>query len=545
MSTGQEVVAAGSRGIDVLRDPARNRGTAFSESERDLLGLRGLLPPQVATQEQQMDRFLENLRRLTNDLDKYRGLAALLNRNEALFFRVVMTHPDEMTPIIYTPTVGLACQQFGHIFERPRGLFVSSRDRGRMVEVLRNWPYRDVRIIVVSDGERILGLGDLGANGMGIPVGKLALYTACAGVPPTQCLPVMLDAGTENQSLLDDPLYVGLHERRLRGADYDALVEEFVTAARVVFPDVLVQFEDFATTHAFQLLERYRHRVPSFNDDIQGTAAVTVAGLRSAARIQERRLSDQRVLCFGAGEAASGICQLLVGAMRAEGTPVEEARSRCWLFNSKGLIVAERADVAPHQRDFAHRHAPVREFLAAVEQLKPTAILGAAGVARAFTREIVERMSETNERPVVFALSNPTSKSECSAAEAYQWSGGRALFASGSPFPEVAFEGRRFVPRQANNSYIFPGLGLGAILARADEVSDGMFAAAADALASTVSESDLAQGSLFPPLSAVRDISVRIACAVIEVAWREGLSKLERPADLEGFVRSRMYDPRY
>jgi malate dehydrogenase (oxaloacetate-decarboxylating)(NADP+) len=545
MSECRTNAGEGARGIAILRDPARNRGTAFSEGERDVLGLRGLLPPRVSTQEEQIERVLENFHRVTNDLDKYRGLAALLNRNEALFFRVVMEHPDEMTPIIYTPTVGLACQQFGHIFERPRGLFVSSRDRGRVAKVLRNWPYRDVRIIVVSDGERILGLGDLGANGMGIPVGKLALYTACAGVPPTQCLPVMLDVGTENQGLLDDPLYVGLHERRLRGADYDALVEEFVCATQDVFPGVLVQFEDFATAHAFRLLERYRGRLPAFNDDIQGTAAVVLAGLRSALRVQKRRLSDQRILCFGAGEAASGICQLLVTAMRAEGLSEGEARSRCWLFNSRGLVVAERADLGPHQRDFAHPHAPVSGFLAALEALKPTAILGAAGVAHVFDQAILERMSELNERPIVFALSNPTSRSECSAAEAYQWSAGRALFASGSPFRETVVEGLRFVPRQANNSYVFPGLGLGAILCRARQVSDGMFSAAADALAGTVTEADLAQGSLFPPLSAVREISVRIACAVMEVAWRDGLATIERPADLEGFVRSRMYDPRY
>jgi malate dehydrogenase (oxaloacetate-decarboxylating)(NADP+) len=538
-------MSGGMSGIDVLRDPARNHGTAFSESERDALGLRGLLPPNVSTQAEQIARVLENFHRATNDLDKYRGLAALLNRNEALFFRVVMEHPDEMTPILYTPTVGLACQQFGHIFERPRGLFISSRDRGRVAQVLRNWPYRDVRIIVVSDGERILGLGDLGANGMGIPVGKLALYTACAGVPPTQCLPVMLDVGTENQALLDDPLYVGLHERRLRGAQYDALVEEFVSAAQEVFPGVLVQFEDFATTQAFRLLERYRRRLPSFNDDIQGTAAVVLAGLRSASRAQQRRLSDQRVLCFGAGEAASGICKLLVNALRAEGLSQGEAHKRCWLFNSKGLVVAGRGDLGPHQLDFAHPHESVRDFLAAIEALKPTAILGAAGVARVFDRPVIERMSAMNERPIVFALSNPTSRSECSAEEAYQWSGGRALFASGSPFPEAQVEGRRFVPRQANNSYIFPGLGLGVILCRAREVSDAMFSAAADALAETLSESDLAQGSLFPPLSSVREISVRIACAVMQIAWRDGLATTERPAELEGFVRARMYDPRY
>ncbi len=532
-------------GIAALHDPAYNRGTGFTERERDLLRLRGLLPPHVSTQDEQVQRVLENFHRLTNPLEKYMYLAALLNRNEALFFRVVTDYPDEMTPIIYTPTVGLACQQFGHIFERPRGIFISSRDRGRGAELLRNWPYRDVRIIVVSDGERILGLGDLGANGMGIPVGKLALYTACAGVPPTQCLPVMLDAGTENESLLADPLYVGLHERRLRGADYDALVEEFVVAAQEVFPGVLVQFEDFATQHAFQLLERYRRRYPSFNDDIQGTAAVTLAGLRSAVRVQGRPLREQRILCFGAGEAASGISSLVSSALVAEGLAPEAARARCWLFNSKGLIVASRGDLAPHHRPFAHEHEPVRDFLAAVEALRPTAILGAAGVARAFTQPIVERMAEYNERPIVFALSNPTSKSECTAEEAWNWSGGRALYASGSPFPPVSFEGRRLVPRQANNSYVFPGVGLGAILSGTRQVTEEMFLVAADTLAQTVSEADLAQGSLYPPLGAVREVSARIALAVMEVAWRQGFASVPRPADPDSFVRSRMYDPRY
>ncbi|MBP1620430.1 MAG: NAD-dependent malic enzyme, mitochondrial [Acidobacteria bacterium] len=533
------------KGVALLHDPSLNKGTAFTEAERDALGLRGLLPPHVNTQDEQVARVLENLRRKTSNLEKYINLAALHDRNEALFFRVVMENIDEMMPIIYTPTVGLACQQFGHIFQRPRGLFVSANDAHRIEAVLRNWPERNVRMIVVTDGERILGLGDLGANGMGIPIGKLALYTAAAGVDPMQCLPVVLDVGTNNEALLADPLYIGVQQRRLTGAAYDELVDEFIRAARHVFPGVIIQFEDFANHNAFRLLAKYRDRICTFNDDIQGTAAVALSGLLSALRVTGGRLADQRVLFLGAGEAATGIAELTAAAIRAEGIDLDAARSRCWLMDSQGLVVRSRSGLAEHKLPFAHDHAPISDFIGAIRALKPTAIIGVAAVGGTFTQEVVEEMTRLNARPIVFALSNPTSKSECTAEQAYHWSGGRALFASGSPFDQVTIANQTFVPRQGNNSYIFPGVGLGAIAVGARRITDEMFMAAARTLAARVSQQDLDQGSLYPPLAKVRDVSAYIAAAVAEVAYAQGHAAVPRPADLLAYVTEQMYDPTY
>jgi malate dehydrogenase (oxaloacetate-decarboxylating)(NADP+) len=541
----QEAGTGNSRGVNVLRDPGLNKGTAFSEVERDALDLRGLLPPHVCSQEEQVARVLENFRRKGSDLEKFIDLAALHDRNEALFFRILMDHPDEMTPIVYTPTVGLGCQQFGHIFQRPRGIFVSANDRGRIAKLLANWPKRDVKIIVVSDGERILGLGDLGANGMGIPVGKLALYTACAGVPPEATLPVLLDAGTNNPQLLADPLYIGLHQKRIEGEAYDALVDEFITAARATFPGVVIQFEDFANHNAFRLLQKYRDSIPTFNDDIQGTAAVVVAGLISALRLAGGSLEEQTLLFQGAGEAATGIADLAVLAMMAEGLDEAAARRRCWLFDSKGLVVKTRGDLAHHKRPYAHEHAGAATLLEAVKVLKPTAIIGVAAVGGAFTREVVEAMAAINARPIVFALSNPTSKSECTAEQAYQWSGGRALFACGSPFDPVALGGKRFVPRQGNNSYIFPGIGLGVIVTGASRVTEPMFLAAARTLAGMVTQADLDQGSLYPPLKEIRGVSASIAAAVAAIAFDGKLAAVPRPPDILAFVKARMYQPSY
>ena len=532
-------------GPELLRDPLLNKGMAFGDAERDALGLRGLLPPAVLTQDQQVARVLDNLRRLPSDLDKFVNLNALHDRNETLFFRVVMDHPDEMMPLIYTPTVGLACQRFAHIFQRPRGMWVSAGDRGRVAAVLRNWPTRDVKIIVVSDGERILGLGDLGANGMGIPVGKLSLYTACAGIHPAATLPVMLDVGTNNAAFLNDPLYIGLKQPRLRGPDYDALVEEFMNASQEVFPGVVVQFEDFANLNAFRLLHTWRERMCCFNDDIQGTASVALAGLYSALRVTRGKLSGQRLLFLGAGEAATGICDLAAAAMTSEGLSEVEARQRCWLVDSKGLVVKSRTDLGEHKRPYAHDHPQLPDFLSAVRVLKPTAIVGVAAVGKTFTPEVLEEVARINERPIVFALSNPTSQSECTAQEAYLWTGGRALFACGSPFDPVTLGGRTHVPRQGNNSYIFPGVGLGLVATRARRATDEMFLAAARALADLVTPQDLEQGSLYPPLARVRDVSARIAAAVAEVAFSRGLAGVPRPADLPAFVRSQMYQPAY
>jgi malate dehydrogenase (oxaloacetate-decarboxylating)(NADP+) len=532
-------------GLALLREPLLNKGTAFTLRERLALGLQGLLPPCVSTQDEQVRRILEHLRGLPNDLEKYVDLTALHDRNEALFFRVVSDHPDEIMPLIYTPTVGLACQRFGHIFQRPRGLFISANDRGRIAAVLRNWPQCDVGIIVVTDGERILGLGDLGANGMGIPVGKLSLYTGCAGVPPERCLPVLLDAGTDNDALRNDPFYIGLKRKRLRGKPYDALVEEFVLAVQKVFPGALIQFEDFANTNAFRLLKKYRERVCAFNDDIQGTAAVALAGLYSALRITGGKLAGQRILCLGAGEAATGICDLVVSAMTDEGLPEAEARRRCWLFDSRGLVVASRSGLAEHKLPYAHRHAKVADFVAAVEALKPTAIIGVAAVGGTFTQDVLEAMARINSRPIVFALSNPTAKSECTAEQAYRWTGGRAVFACGSPFDPVMLAGRTFVPRQGNNSYIFPGVGLGAVASGARRITNEMFLAAARALAQQVSRQDLEQGSIYPALARIREVSARIAAAVAEVAFKRRLASKPRPRKLLAHIRAQMYEPRY
>jgi len=532
------------RGMALLRDPLLNKGTAFTELERDTLGLRGLLPAHVLTMEEQAERVMTNLRRLPNDLEKYVALNALHDRNEALFFRIVCDNIDEIQPLIYTPTVGLACQRFGHIFQRPRGLFIGANDRGRIRELLSNWPYA-AKLIVVTDGERILGLGDLGANGMGIPVGKLSLYAACAGIHPKLCLPVMLDVGTNNETLLNDPYYVGLRQKRLSGAAYDEFVDEFVTAARAVFPGILIQFEDFANHSAFHLLQKYRGKIPTFNDDIQGTASVALAGLFSALRVTGGKLSDQKILFLGAGEAATGIADLAVSAMAAEGVTEAEARLRVWLVDSRGLVVRNRAGLNEQKNRYAHYHAPITDFLSAVRDLKPTAIIGVAAVGGTFTPEVLQTMAQINKRPIIFALSNPTSKAECSAEEAYRHTDGRALFACGSPYDPVQLDGKTFVPRQGNNSYIFPGVGLGAIVSGTRLVTDEMFMVAARTLAQLVSEADINQGSLYPALPRIREVSASIAAAVASVAYERGLAAKQAPANVLEYVQSQMYDARY
>jgi len=532
------------RGISLLRDPLVNKGTGFSQKERDALGLRGLLPATQLTIQAQAERVLTNLRRLPNDLDKYVALNALHDRNETLFFRVVCDNIDEIQPLIYTPTVGLACQRFGNIFQRPRGLFISANDRGRIARLLKNWPY-PAKLIVVTDGERILGLGDLGANGMGIPVGKLSLYSACAGVNPEVCLPVMLDVGTNNEQLLKDPYYVGLRRKRLTGKAYYDFIDEFITAARKAFPSVLIQFEDFANHSAFQLLDKYRTHYCVFNDDIQGTAAVALAGLFSALRIKGGKLSEERLLFLGAGEAATGIADLVVTAMMAEGLSEAEARKRIWLVDSRGLVVKDREGLNKHKLPYAHEHAPVGDFLSAIKTLKPTAIIGVAAVGGTFTLEVLRTMAEINEQPIVFALSNPTSKAECSAEEAYRHTDGRALFACGSPYDPVTLNGKTFVPRQGNNSYIFPGVGLGAIACGATLVTDEMFMAAARTLAGLVTDDDLKQGSLYPALPRIREVSLQIAAAVARVAYRRSLAAQQKPKNLLAHIKGKVYEARY
>jgi malate dehydrogenase (oxaloacetate-decarboxylating)(NADP+) len=534
-----------ARGLSLLQDPTLNKGTAFTDAEREVLGLKGLLPSRIQTQADQVRRVLANLRRKQSDLEKYIFLIGLADRNETLFYRTLVDNIEEMMPLIYTPTVGSACQLFGHIFRRPRGIFISANDRGRVADVLRNWPARDVRVIVVTDGERILGLGDLGASGMGIPIGKLSLYTACAGIRPSLCLPVTIDVGTENPEMIGDPLYLGLSQRRVRGEEYDALIDEFVTAVSDRFPNVLIQFEDFANQNAFRLLERYREQVCTFNDDIQGTAAVALAGVFSALRISGGTLNDQRLLFFGAGEAGTGIGELVVSALIELGLSRDQACQRCWFVDSQGLVVKSRPGLAAHKQPFAHDHEPLSAPLEIVRKLRPTALIGVSGKPGTFSRPILEAMAAINERPIVFALSNPTSMAECTAEEAYACTGGRAVFASGSPFDPVTIDNKRFVPGQGNNAYIFPGVGLGVLASASRLVTDEMFLAAARILANAALPEDLDMGRIYPSLKRIRDVSHDIAVAVAEVAWQRGLARNARPDDLLGFIRSLMFEPDY
>ncbi len=533
------------RGVEILHDPSLNKGTAFTALERDELGLHGLLPPRISSQKQQVEHVLYNLRRKPNNLERYLYLIGLQDRNEQLFYRALEDHLEELSPIVYTPTVGLACQEYSHVYRRPRGLFITRYDRGHIKDVLKNWPCKNVRVIVVTDGERILGLGDLGTNGMGIPVGKLSLYTACAGIDPQACLPVMIDVGTNNSELWSDPQYIGLPEPRLEDGPYDELIDEFMAAVSEVFPNVMIQLEDFGNRNAFRLLARYQDQYCMFDDDIQGTASVALAGLYSALRMIKGKMSEQRILFLGAGEAALGIGSLVAAAMVHQGLPEEEAVGRCWFVDSKGLVVASREDLAHHKRRFAHDFPFHRDLLEVVEAIKPTAIIGASGQSATFTPEILAAMARQNERPIVFALSNPTSKAECTAEDAYRHTGGRAVFASGSPFPKVELNGQTFVPGQANNVYIFPGVGLGVMAAEANRVTDEMFSAAAKCLDEQVSKDDFAQGRIFPSLTRIREVSAAIALAVAKVAFARKLTAIAEPPNLPGYIKAKMYDPTY
>lgn len=532
-------------GVALLHDPRLNKGTAFTEEERDSLGLRGLLPPRVLTIDEQLERVTTQVQGKPNDLDRYIYLVGLQDRNETLFYRLVTTQITALMPIIYTPTVGEACMRFGQIFRRPRGLYISAYDRGRVRNVLANWPEASVDVIVVTDGERILGLGDLGAQGMGIPIGKLALYTACAGIHPARCLPVVLDVGTNNDALRNDPFYPGIPDRRIRGTEYDELVEEFVTAVQEIFPDALLQWEDFATENARGLLARYRDRLCTFNDDIQGTAAVSVAALLGATRITRAPLREQRIMFYGAGASATGVADLIVAAAQRDDLTESDATEHIWLYDSQGLVTSGRTELAAHKRRYAHDHSAINDLATAVRAVKPTALIGLSTRGGAFNEDVLRALSEHNERPIVFALSNPTSKAECTAEQAYRFTDGRAVFACGSPFPPVQLNGKHFEARQANNAYIFPGLGLGTVLCKARRVSDGMFLAAADALASFVTDEDLASGAVLPRLDSIRAVSVAVAAAVIRQAGEEGLTDAGLPVELEKYVEESMYQPEY
>ena len=533
------------RGVKILHDPVRNKGTAFTEADRRALNLTGLLPPRVHSAAEQELRVLGNVRAKPTDLSRYLYLISLQDRNETLFYRVVMNNIEEMMPLIYTPTVGAACQEFQHIYRRPRGFYISSNNRGHIKEVLQNWPHKNARIIVITDGERILGLGDLGADGMGIPIGKLSLYTACAGIHPTECLPVMFDVGTNNEELLNDPLYNGLEQRRERGESFDSLLDEFIEAAQETFPGVLIQFEDFGNTNAFRLLDKYRDKVCCFNDDIQGTGAVALSGIIAAMRITGEKLADQRLLFLGAGEAGIGTADTFVAALVEQGMPVEDARKRCCFYDTQGLLTSNRDSIADHKQRYARDIPYIDTFLEAVETLKPTAILGLSGQPGSFPKEVIETMAKLNKHPIIFALSNPTSKAECTAEEAYRWSKGQAIFASGSPFAEVKYGNKIHVPGQGNNVYIFPGVGLGAIVSGSRRVTNEMFLAASHSLAAQVSQFDLERGCLYPPLSRVREVSAKIAYEVAMIAFNNGLTDREMPEDLMAEIRAHMYQPVY
>ena len=538
-------MATTPRGMALLRDPHLNKSTAFTETEREAKGLLGLLPEGIDTEATQIQRVQMQLSQKPNDLEKYIYLSQLQDTDETLFYRVLMSDPAQFLPLVYTPTVGEACLRFGHIIRRAKGLYVSLKRKGRVREILRNWPSRDVRFIVVTSGERILGLGDLGANGMGIPIGKLALYTACAGVPPQFALPVMMDCGTNNESLLRDPLYLGLRQTRPAKAELDEFVDEFVTAVQEEFPDCCIQFEDWAGVDAVRLLAKYRDKVCCFNDDMQGTAAVALAGLLGAMRLVGGKLSQQKFLFLGAGSAGIGIADLLTQVMVSEGLSLEQARARIWMFDVNGLLESSRKDLLDFQKPYAHEQAPTKDFVEAIESIKPIAIIGVSTVAKAFNQRVIEAMARVNKSPIIFPYSNPTSHLECTAEEAYRWSQGRAIFASGSPFPPVRFGDRTFVPGQGNNVYIFPAIGLAVYATRAKRVTDDMFIAAARAVAEQVTQAELDVGLIYPPQSTILDTELHAAERVAEVIFARNLARVDRPADIKTFVRQHLYKPEY
>jgi malic enzyme len=542
-------------GTALLECPRYNKDSAFTLEERAALGLLGLLPPAVFSIDQQVAVEMEHLNAKPDPLEQYVGLIALLNRNETLFHRVLLDNLEKLAPIIYTPTVGLACQRYSHIFRRPRGLFISPADRGRIDDRLRNLVDDDIRLIVVTDNERILGLGDQGVGGMAIPVGKLILYTAGAGIHPSHCLPVSLDVGTDNAALLEDPFYLGCRARRLRGPDYDSLVEEFVQAVKTVFPRAVLQWEDFKKGNAFTLLERYVDQLPSFNDDIQGTAAVTLAGILTGLRHTGQPLRDQRMLFVGSGGAGVGIGRLVRAALLEEGVPEARIRRQFVFLDSSGVLRAGRSHDDPHKALFALDaddatamglgSSSTMTLLDAVTAWHPTILIGTSGQPGVFTPAVIRQMAAHCARPMIFPLSNPTSKTECTPSEALIHSDGRALVATGSPFEPVDFQGRRQVIGQCNNVFVFPGIGLGLLVSEARRVVDAIFLAAANALAEFTFANHAADQALFPGVANLRPVSRHVALRVAQAAREQGVGKALDDAAIQERVAKWCWHPEY
>ena len=535
----------GKRGIDLLREPEINKSTAFTEAEKQALGIVGLVPDVTETEDLQLSRVMMQLGHKSTDLDRYIYLTNLLDHDETLFYRTVMSDPVRFLPIVYDPTIGEACLKFGHIYRQPRGMYLSMTRRGKVKEILKNWPQKDVRFICVTDGGRILGLGDLGANGAAIPIGKLQLYTACAGVPPQYLMPMYLDAGTNNEQYLHDPLYLGMRKTRPSTNELYSFVDEFMEAVQEVFSKCCVHFEDWTGTDAVHLLQRYRDKYCVYNDDVQGTAGITLAGMINAAKLKGTKLKDEKYLFLGAGSAGIGLANLLCSALVAQGMTLKEAQSRVYMFDINGLLESTRKDLVDFQKPYAHRHAPTRDFVAAIESIKPTTIIGVSTIGGAFNQKVIERMSCINERPVILALSNPTEHAECTAEQAYTWSKGKAIYAAGVQFAPVHYNGQTFLPGQANNFYIFPAVGMAIFATQAKRVTDEMFIEAGQAVADQVPSDLLKQGLLYPLQSNILEAEIQTAARVAKLVFDSRLARVERPADMVTFIRKHVYQPEY
>ena len=532
-------------GLEVLQDPSLNKSTAFTEAEKQALGIVGLIPDVTETEDLQLRRVMMQLGHKTTDLDRYIYLVNLLDHNEVLFYRTVMSDPARFLPIVYDPTIGEACLKFGHIYRQTRGMYLSITRRGKVKEILKNWPEKDVRFICVTDGGRILGLGDLGANGAGIPIGKLELYTACAGVPPQYLLPMYLDVGTNNEQYLHDPLYLGMRKTRPPTEELYSFVDEFVEAVQDVFPKCCIHFEDWTGVDAVHLLQRYRDKYCVYNDDVQGTAGITLAGMINATKLKGTKLKDEKYLFLGAGSAGIGLADLLCTALVGQGMTLKDAQSRVYMFDVNGLLESTRKDLVDFQKPYAHRHAPTKDFVAAIESIKPTTIIGVSTIGGAFTQKVVETMSQINERPVILALSNPTEKAECTPEQAYTWSKGKAIYAAGVQFAPVHYGGHTYLPGQANNFYIFPAVGMAIFATQAKRVTDEMFIEAGQAVADQVLPDLLKQGLLYPLQSNILEAEIQTAARVAKLVFDSGLARVDRPADMVGFIRQHVYKPEY